>query len=83
MIFAVLSFLSSLTLSSPALASLDARYSGVNSEDLGTLTGNDNFSGTVGFDSSSFFYRSESRGTAATTLNATLRGKSQSRLFRS
>jgi hypothetical protein len=83
MIFAVLFLLSSLTLPNPSLASTEARISGMNSEDLGTLTGDDRFSGTVGFDSSSFFYRSESRGTAATTLNATLRGKSDSKILHS
>ena len=38
-------------------------------------------SGSVGLDSSSFFYKSESRGTAATTLSATLRGKKDSSLL--
>ncbi|MBU6154851.1 MAG: hypothetical protein KGP28_11160 [Bdellovibrionales bacterium] len=81
MIFAVLPILFSLTLPVIALASNEARISGMNSEELGTLTGSDRFSGTVGFDSSSFFYRSESRGTAATTLNATLRVKSDSKIL--
>lgn len=39
------------------------------------------YSGNVGLDSSSFFYKSESRGTAATTLSATLRGKGDSELL--
>ncbi len=83
MIFAVFSLLSSLTCSSTALASTEAKISGMNSEDLGTLTGDARFSGTVGFDSSSFFYRSESRGSAATTLDATLRGKKDTKNFHS
>ena len=83
MIFAVLGILSSLIPSGSALASTQAKISGMNSEDLGTLTGDARFSGTVGFDSSSFFYRSESRGSASTTLDATLRGKKDSKLFHS
>jgi len=83
MIFRALFLALSFTPLTPGFASTEVRFSGMNSEDLGTLTGDAKFSGTVGFDSSSFFYKSESRGSASTTLNATLRGKKVTQNFHS
>ncbi len=69
--------------SQQARAATELDISGMNSEALGTLVGDDHFSGTIGFDSSSFFYRSDTRGTASTTIDATFRFKNDTRLLHS
>ena len=43
---------------------------------------NDKSLGTVGLDSSSFFYKSDARGTAATTLNASIHDKFEGSIVR-
>ena len=56
---------------------------GTNSMSMGGAGGSTRFTGSIGIDSSSFFYKSESRGTAATTFSATLRAKKDSKNFHS
>ena len=73
--------IAALITASESYASTDVDFSGMNSESLGTLTGNTHYSGTIGFDSSSFLYQSDSRGTNSTTVNATFRGKKDSRIL--
>jgi hypothetical protein len=79
--FKSFSALSALLLASNAVASTEVDFSGMNSESVGALSGNTLYSGTIGVDSSSFFYQSESRGSSSTTVDATFRGKKDSRLL--
>ena len=68
---------------SSSQASTSSDLSGLNSKSLRELSGDARYFGSVGFDSSSFFYKSDSRGTSSTTLNATLKMKKDSALFHS
>ncbi|NDG85314.1 MAG: hypothetical protein EBX52_09815, partial [Proteobacteria bacterium] len=64
-------------------AATSSKISGASSRTLGDLGGDTRFSGSVGLDSSSFFYKSDSRGTSSTTVQATVLMKRDSTIFHS
>jgi len=53
----------------------------ITSAKIEEMLSNDSYWGEVGIDSSSFFYRSNTRGTAATTFSASLRGDFKNNYF--
>jgi len=81
----ILRILSALLAASPAFshAAVTAKISGASSKTSGDAGGDTRFSGSAGIDSSSFFYKSDSRGVSSTTVEATVLMKRDSTIFHS